>query len=86
MVHRLTQILWCSQLGESNCANFPIQESYRSPPLRFADHRTQIRRLCGDEIADQLKTLWGLDAEGELQAAWRNSGHPRLWYMLGESL
>lgn len=48
------------------------------------DARSGIRRVCGDAIADKCKTIWGLNAEGEINGAWRDLGIPNLWYMMGE--
>ncbi|KAG2133283.1 FAD/NAD(P)-binding domain-containing protein [Suillus clintonianus] len=42
------------------------------------------RALLGNEIADQLPSkVWGLDSEGELNQAFRPSGHPGLWFASG---
>jgi putative flavoprotein involved in K+ transport len=45
--------------------------------------RDTLRPIIGDEVADQLSTVWGLDEQGEIQGTFRPSGHPRLWYMAG---
>ncbi|KAJ7648501.1 hypothetical protein B0H17DRAFT_1103099 [Mycena rosella] len=47
------------------------------------DARENIRKVCGDELADKCKPIWGLDEEGEIKGAWRDLGIPRLWYMMG---
>ncbi|KAJ7068507.1 hypothetical protein C8F01DRAFT_1247008 [Mycena amicta] len=47
------------------------------------DVRDNIRKVCGDNIADKCKPIWGLDAEGEIQGCWRDLGIPGLWYMMG---
>ncbi|KAG1878425.1 FAD/NAD(P)-binding domain-containing protein [Suillus tomentosus] len=43
------------------------------------------RALLGKEITDQLlpPEVWGLDSEGELNQAYRPSGHPGLWFAVG---
>ncbi|MBY6412590.1 NAD(P)/FAD-dependent oxidoreductase [Rhodococcus sp. BP-252] len=41
------------------------------------------RRLLGEDVAHRCGPVWGLDAEGELQGVWRESGHPGLWFMGG---
>jgi len=50
----------------------------------LGDPREQIRKVCGDEVADKCKAIWGLDEEGELNGVWRDLGVPGLWYMMGE--
>ncbi|KDR66354.1 hypothetical protein GALMADRAFT_259418 [Galerina marginata CBS 339.88] len=42
-----------------------------------------IRRVCGDEVANRCKDIWGLNDEGELNGVWRDLGVPGLWMMLG---
>ena len=37
------------------------------------------RKIMGGDFAGQLKEVWGLDEEGELQSVWRRSGHPGFW-------
>ncbi|KAI5206027.1 putative flavin-containing monooxygenase YUCCA3 [Aureobasidium subglaciale] len=49
----------------------------------FDNMRTTIRKILGDKIADKCKDVWDLDEEGEVNAMWRPSGHPRFWYMGG---
>ncbi|KAG1730309.1 FAD/NAD(P)-binding domain-containing protein [Suillus lakei] len=43
------------------------------------------RAILGNEITDQLlpPEVWGLDSEGELNQAYRPSGHPGLWFAVG---
>ena len=52
-------------------------------PFRLGDPREQIRRVCGVEVMDKCKTIWGLDKEGKLKGVWRDLGIPGLWYMMG---
>lgn len=49
----------------------------------YTNMREKARVLLGDEVADQIKPVWGLDDEGELRGIWRASGHPGLWFMGG---
>ncbi len=49
----------------------------------YTNMREKARALLGDQIADQVKPIWGLDDEGELRTIWRESGHPGLWFMGG---
>ncbi|MFC4006988.1 flavin-containing monooxygenase [Nonomuraea purpurea] len=44
-----------------------------------------IRMLLGDEVADRVGPVWGLDAEGEVRAMWRRTGQPGFW-LAGGSL
>jgi len=41
------------------------------------------RRLFGDAVADRVGPVWGFDAEGELNAMWRPTGQPGLWFHAG---
>ncbi|KAK0389521.1 hypothetical protein NLU13_3096 [Sarocladium strictum] len=52
----------------------------------FDNMRTTARKLVGDRVADRLKDVWGLDEEGEMNAMWRHSGHPKFFYMGGNFL
>lgn len=52
-------------------------------PLRLGDPHEQFRRLCGEGIMKNLKKVGGLDEEGEINAAWRDTGVQGLWYMFG---
>ncbi|KAF7548129.1 hypothetical protein G7Z17_g7272 [Cylindrodendrum hubeiense] len=49
----------------------------------YDDMLSTARKLFGDKIADQVGQVWDLDAQGEVRAMWRNSGHPNLWFMGG---
>ncbi|KAK4620539.1 putative indole-3-pyruvate monooxygenase [Fulvia fulva] len=49
----------------------------------YDNMRTTVRKILGDRIADRCKDVWNLDAEGEVNAMWRPSGHPKLWFMGG---
>ncbi|KAF8196444.1 hypothetical protein BJ912DRAFT_955187 [Pholiota molesta] len=42
-----------------------------------------FRRLCGDGVVKKLKPIGGLNEEGEINAAWRDTGVHGLWYMFG---
>lgn len=45
--------------------------------------REQVGDLLGEATAGRMREAWGLDEEGELNGAWRPTGHPGLWYMVG---
>jgi len=38
-------------------------------PFRLGDPREHIRRVCGDEVTDKCKVIWGFDEEGEVKGA-----------------
>ena len=46
----------------------------------YDNMRTTLRKVLGDKVADKAKDVWDLDEEGEMNAMWRPSGHPRLWF------
>ena len=41
------------------------------------------RHILGDEVANRMGTVWGFDAEGELQGMWRPTGQEGLWFLAG---
>ena len=45
--------------------------------------RGTARKIFGDEIADQLKDVWGFDEEGELRTMWRRTGLSNFWFFGG---
>ncbi|KAI0364911.1 FAD/NAD-P-binding domain-containing protein [Pilatotrama ljubarskyi] len=49
----------------------------------FATPVSTIKRICGDDIAARVKPIWGLTEEGELRTAWRDTGVPNFWVMMG---
>ena len=51
---------------------------------RLSDTREAVRKVCGDEIADKIKPLWGLNEEGEINGCYRDLGYQGLWYIMGE--
>jgi cation diffusion facilitator CzcD-associated flavoprotein CzcO len=42
-----------------------------------------IRTIMGDEVADKVGPVWGLDEEGEVRAMWRPTGQRGFWLMGG---
>ncbi|TFY53862.1 hypothetical protein EVJ58_g9204 [Rhodofomes roseus] len=42
-----------------------------------------IKRICGDELASRVGTIWNVNEEGEQNGAWRWLGVPNLWFMTG---
>ena len=49
----------------------------------YSTMRESCRTVFGDEVADRVKDVWGLDEEGEIRTMWRKSGHPGFWFMAG---
>ncbi|KAH8816732.1 hypothetical protein F5884DRAFT_842242 [Xylogone sp. PMI_703] len=39
--------------------------------------------IVGPEIENQLEDFWGLNEEGEIRGAFKNTGHPGVWYVGG---
>lgn len=42
-----------------------------------------VRRDFGDEIADRVGPVWGLDDEGEMRNMWRRTAQDGLWFTAG---
>ncbi|KAF2146050.1 uncharacterized protein K452DRAFT_263563 [Aplosporella prunicola CBS 121167] len=49
----------------------------------YDNMRTSVEKALGPEQAARCRDVWDLDAEGEVNAMWRPSGHPGLWFMGG---
>ncbi|EKG11237.1 Flavin-containing monooxygenase-like protein [Macrophomina phaseolina MS6] len=49
----------------------------------YDNMRTSVEKALGKEHAERCRDVWDLDQEGELNAMWRPSGHPGLWFMGG---
>jgi len=49
----------------------------------YGDARDPIRKICGDDIGDKCKRIWGLNDEKEINGVWRDLGIPNLWSMMG---
>ncbi|KAF2010171.1 FAD/NAD(P)-binding domain-containing protein [Aaosphaeria arxii CBS 175.79] len=49
----------------------------------YQNMRTQARITFGDDVADRVGNVWGLNEEGEFRTMWQNSGHPGFWFMGG---
>ncbi|KIW98256.1 uncharacterized protein Z519_01840 [Cladophialophora bantiana CBS 173.52] len=49
----------------------------------FSNAIDSIRATLGDKIADQCGPIWGIDEEGEFKTAYRETGVPNLWIMVG---
>lgn len=49
----------------------------------FDNMKTSVEKALGPEEASRCKDVWDLDDEGEVNAMWRPSGHPGLWFFGG---
>lgn len=49
----------------------------------FASPSAAVRRLLGDEIADKIGPVWGLDATGELANMYKPTPQKGLWFTAG---
>ncbi|KZT62302.1 FAD/NAD(P)-binding domain-containing protein [Calocera cornea HHB12733] len=49
----------------------------------FGDIKQSMAAIFPADVLHSLKPVWGVDAEGEIRAAWGDSGHDAFWYMMG---
>ncbi|KAL2850502.1 hypothetical protein BJX68DRAFT_255200 [Aspergillus pseudodeflectus] len=49
----------------------------------FSNMIDSIRATLGENIASQCGPIWGIDEEGEYKTAYRETGVPNLWIMVG---
>ncbi|EOO02416.1 putative flavin-containing monooxygenase protein [Phaeoacremonium minimum UCRPA7] len=49
----------------------------------FTNTIDSVRSTLGDKMADQCGPIWGIDEEGEFKTAYRETGVPNLWIMVG---
>ena len=42
-----------------------------------------IRRLLGNAVADRIGSVWGIDADGEMENMWKRTAQEGLWFMGG---
>ncbi|KAI1086672.1 hypothetical protein F5B19DRAFT_498132 [Rostrohypoxylon terebratum] len=49
----------------------------------FSDTINSVGAILGDKIADKVNPIWGIDEEGEIKSAYRETGVPNLWLMVG---
>jgi cation diffusion facilitator CzcD-associated flavoprotein CzcO len=52
----------------------------------YLNQQEGIRRLFGDEIADRVGPIWGLDDDGEIRGLWKQTGQPGMWVVGGNLL
>ncbi|KIJ46896.1 hypothetical protein M422DRAFT_249636 [Sphaerobolus stellatus SS14] len=46
--------------------------------------KNTVHEIFGEDIANAVTPVWGLDEEGESIRAYKPSGHPGLWWAIGE--
>ncbi|GFF55022.1 hypothetical protein IFM58399_09972 [Aspergillus lentulus] len=49
----------------------------------FSNMIDSIRATLGERIASQCGPIWGIDEEGEYKTAYRETGVPNMWIMVG---
>lgn len=49
----------------------------------FSNTIDSVRQTFGDDIADKCGPIWGVDEEGEFKTAYRETGVPNFWIMVG---
>lgn len=49
----------------------------------FAGMEHTARDIFGDELADRVGPVWGLDDEGEVRGVWRRTAQPGFWFAGG---
>jgi cation diffusion facilitator CzcD-associated flavoprotein CzcO len=49
----------------------------------YYDQKEMVRRLLGNEIADRVGQVWGIDAVGEMANMWKRTPQEGLWFMGG---
>lgn len=46
----------------------------------YRNQQEDMRQLFGDEVADRLGPIWGVDERGEMRNMWRPTAQPGLWF------
>ena len=49
----------------------------------FSNTIDSVRATLGDEVADRCRPIWGVDEEGEMKTAHRETGVPNFWISVG---
>lgn len=49
----------------------------------YRNQQEQVRMLFGDEIADRVGQIWGVDEDGEMRNVWRPTAQKGLWFNAG---
>ena len=49
----------------------------------YKNQQDAVRHFLGNEIADKIGPIWGIDEGGELRNMWRRTAQPGLWFTAG---
>ncbi|WP_269302810.1 flavin-containing monooxygenase [Aeromicrobium sp. HA] len=49
----------------------------------YGNQQEDVRRYFGDEVADAVGPIWGVDDGGEMRNMWRRTAQPGLWFHAG---
>jgi hypothetical protein len=49
----------------------------------YSNMQETVRRHFGDDVADRVGLIWGLDADHEMRNMWKKTGQERFWIMGG---
>jgi len=49
----------------------------------YHTQQEMVRRLLGDETAERVGQVWGIDDQGEMANMWKRTRQPGLWFMGG---
>ena len=49
----------------------------------FRSQQDTVRAIFGDDVADRLGPIWGLDDTDELRNMWQPTGQPQMWFTGG---
>ncbi|KAI0757757.1 FAD/NAD(P)-binding domain-containing protein [Daedaleopsis nitida] len=49
----------------------------------FSSPMITVAKLLGEDIAARVQPAWGVDGEGEMNTAWRDTGVDNFWFMMG---
>lgn len=49
----------------------------------YSNQQEDVRHFFGDEVADTVGPIWGVDERGEMRNMWRRTAQPGLWFHAG---
>lgn len=49
----------------------------------YRNQQEDVRGYFGDEVADRIGPIWGVDDAGEMRNVWRRTAQPGLWFHAG---
>ena len=49
----------------------------------YRNQQEDVRALFGDEVAERVGPIWGVDERGEMRNMWRPTAQPGLWFHAG---